>query len=86
MANEGKFGLVMIIMGVVTILVGVICFPLVNDTVADTLDGANASDASDDLTGSSATILNAIPVFYLLGVLIGGIAMMIIPVVASVKA
>lgn len=81
-----KSGAGLIILGVITIIIGIVCYPIVSDTVADALDGNNSSDASDDVTGSEATILNAIPLFYLLGVLIGGIALMILPILDEYKS
>ncbi len=83
-----SLGAGLIVMGVVVILIGVIMFPLVDNTIQNIKTTENATGATIDdpnVTGTEETLLDAIPIFYLLGVLLGGIAMMILPILEKYK-
>ena len=59
----------------VVVAIGLSLTPVVQAFVDDYIDGDNADDASDDVTGAKATLAGLVPLFYIIGIVLAAISM-----------
>lgn len=59
-----------IISVMIVLVVGLSLTPVVKSFTDDAIDGENADNTADDMTGASATMLNLVPLFYVIGLLL----------------
>lgn len=65
------------IMGLIIVLVvGLAMTPVISTACADAIKGENKDVAatSDDMTGASKTMINLVPLFYVIGLLLAAVA------------
>ncbi len=59
----------LVILSMVSIVVAVVLFPVINDQVTEAINNGTPNDTTDDITGADASLLQLVPTLFVVAII-----------------